>query len=113
MQHTIDDDRFKKINELKKDIIDNTNIECNFDEMNVIDNICFSLWQLGFCDLKDELEQVKKENKELNVYKDKYNDINQIFHKNEPMEAYDINDNHLQELYDFNRRLVFKVKGGK
>ena len=31
--------------------------------------------------------------------------INEVWHKNEPMESVDINGNHLQEVYDFIHRL--------
>ena len=36
---------------------------------------------------------------------DRLEKINEVWHKNEPMESVDINGNHLQELYDFIHRL--------
>ena len=32
--------------------------------------------------------------------------LNNVWHKNEPMESVDINANNLQELYDFNNKLI-------
>lgn len=42
--------------------------------------------------IKQDLERLKK--------------MNEVWHKNEPMEAVDINAIHLQELYDFIKHLV-------
>ena len=36
---------------------------------------------------------------------DRLEKINEVWHKNEPMESVDINGNHLQEVYDFIHRL--------
>ena len=36
---------------------------------------------------------------------DRLEKINEVWHKNEPMESVDINGNHLQEAYDFIHRL--------
>ena len=41
--------------------------------------------------IKKDLDQLEK--------------INEVWHKNEPMESVDINGNHLQEVYDFIHRL--------
>lgn len=53
-----------------------------------------------------------------NILKDleRLEEINKVWHDNEPMESVDINGKHLQELYDFNSKLineneVFKEKG--
>jgi len=57
MQNDIcDDDRFELIAKYKNKLIESTNIETNVDEMNVIDNILFRFWQMGWLD-KLELEQ--------------------------------------------------------
>jgi hypothetical protein len=53
------DDRFEIINETKQYIINATNIETSPDEMNVLDSICFRLWQLGLTKRnKDKLKEL-------------------------------------------------------
>ena len=41
----------------------------------------------------------------VNKNLDKLEKINEVWHKNEPMESVDINGNHLQEVYDFIHKL--------
>ena len=48
------DDRFKVIAKYKAELLDKTNIETSVDEMAVIDNILFRMWQIGWL---DRLEQ--------------------------------------------------------
>lgn len=56
-----DDNRFEIIKELKEYIIESSNIETSPDEMKVLDDICFRLWQLGLTlDTKRKLEKLKK-----------------------------------------------------
>lgn len=45
------DNRFELIEKYKKVLIENTNIEDSPEEMAVIDNILFRLWQLGWLDI--------------------------------------------------------------
>lgn len=52
------DNRFKVIEELKNYIIEATNIETSPDEMKVLDDFCFRLWQL---DLTLETKRKLKE----------------------------------------------------
>ena len=53
------DDRFEIINETKQYIINATNIETSPEEMNVLDSICFRLWQLGLTKRnKDKLKEL-------------------------------------------------------
>ena len=48
------DDRFEVIAKYKAKLLDKTNIETSADEMAVIDNILFRMWQIGWL---DRLEQ--------------------------------------------------------
>lgn len=48
------DDRFEAIAKYKAKLLDKTNIETSADEMAVIDNILFRMWQIGWL---DRLEQ--------------------------------------------------------
>lgn len=42
------DDRFKLIQKYKEELIEYTNIETSKEEMNVVDNILFRFWQMGW-----------------------------------------------------------------
>lgn len=42
------DDRFNIINNAKKRLLDATNIDSSPDEMAVLDNILFRMWQMGW-----------------------------------------------------------------
>lgn len=54
------DDRFEIINETKEYIINATNIDTSPEEMVVLDNICFRLWQLGLTKRnKDKLTELE------------------------------------------------------
>ena len=69
------DNHFEIIKELKKYIIEATNIETSPKEMEVLDDICFRLWQLGLTlETKNELESLKKENQELAETLELYNE---------------------------------------
>lgn len=48
------DNRFKLIEKYKRLLVEATNIEDDKDEMKVIDNILFRIWQMGWL---DKLEQ--------------------------------------------------------
>ena len=48
------DDRFEVIAKYKAKLLDKTNIETSAEEMAVIDNILFRMWQMGWL---DRLEQ--------------------------------------------------------
>ena len=48
------DDRFEVIAKYKAELLDKTNIETSAEEMAVIDNILFRMWQMGWL---DRLEQ--------------------------------------------------------
>lgn len=41
---------------------------------------------------------------------DRLEKINEVWHKNEPMESVDINGNHLQEVYDFLHRTIKELE---
>lgn len=44
------DNRFELIEKYKKKLIEATNIEDSQDEMNVLGNILFRMWQMGWLD---------------------------------------------------------------
>lgn len=50
------DNRFALVEKYKQKLIEATNIETNKDEMAVIDNILFRLWQMGWLDLMEKQE---------------------------------------------------------
>lgn len=51
------DNRFALIEKYKKELIESTNIETSHDEMAVLDNLLFRLWQMGWLDRLEELER--------------------------------------------------------
>ena len=57
-----DDNQFKVIKELKEYIIEATNIETSPKEMEVLDDICFRLWQLGLTlETKRKLKELQND----------------------------------------------------
>lgn len=48
MNETCNDNRFELIERAKKDLLENTNIDTNYDEMKVLDNFLFRCWQMGW-----------------------------------------------------------------
>ncbi len=61
------DNRFELIKKYKDKLVEATNIEMAKDEMNVIDNILFRFWQMGWLDKlevdvlpKSEVEKLQK-----------------------------------------------------
>lgn len=54
MNHMIDDNRFALIEKYKQKLIEGTNISDRPEEMAVIDNILFRLWQMGWLDKLEE-----------------------------------------------------------
>ena len=65
MSEQCNDNRFEIIKETKEYIINATNIDTSPDEMKVLDDICFRLWQLGLTkrnkDKLNELENIISE----------------------------------------------------
>lgn len=65
MNEQCNDNRFEIIKETKEYIISATNIDTSPDEMKVLDDICFRLWQLGLTKRnKDKLTELKEKTKE-------------------------------------------------
>jgi hypothetical protein len=54
------DNRFELIEKYKQYIINETNISTSPDEMKVLDDILFRLWQLDFLDNLELLSKIKK-----------------------------------------------------
>lgn len=50
MDNMCGDDRFVIINKAKEDLLSATNIADSKEEMEVIDNILFRCWQMGWLD---------------------------------------------------------------
>lgn len=48
MNETCNDNRFTLIERAKKNLIENTNIDTNPDELKVLDNFLFRCWQMGW-----------------------------------------------------------------
>lgn len=48
MNETCNDNRFELIERAKKDLLENTNIDTNPDELKVLDNFLFRCWQMGW-----------------------------------------------------------------
>lgn len=48
MNEICSDNRFEIIDKAKKDLLENTNIETNKDEMKVLDSFLFRCWQMGW-----------------------------------------------------------------
>lgn len=59
------DNRFELIEKFKKKLIESTNIETSPEEMNVLDNILFRFWQMGWLD-KLELPPAQPDCKPIN-----------------------------------------------
>ena len=57
----------------------------------------------------ERLEELEEAHKKLFLeyckYKKRFEELNEVWHKNEPMECVDLNADHLQEEYDFIKRL--------
>lgn len=77
MNEVCGDNRFGIIQRAKDDLIRATNIESSPDEMSVLDNILFRVWQMGWLDKyePDYKERMKKEYWQL---KDRYNKLHQM-----------------------------------
>jgi len=54
MSDMCNDNRFELVAKYKAELIESTNIDTSADEMAVIDNILFRMWQMGWL---DRLEQ--------------------------------------------------------
>ena len=63
------DNRFELIKKYKDKLIESTNIETSPEEMLVLDDILFRMWQIGWLDSLEALENYKK----IKVLMDKYN----------------------------------------
>jgi hypothetical protein len=51
------DNRFELIEKYKKELIESTNIETAQDEMAVLDNLLFRIWQMGWLDRLEQSER--------------------------------------------------------
>lgn len=54
------DNRFELIEKYKKELVEATNIETIPEEMQVLDNILFRFWQMGWLDSIDRMPLVKE-----------------------------------------------------
>ena len=55
-----DDNRYELIEKYKNKLIESTNIDSSEDEMKVIDNIFFRLWQMDWLDNLEKLEKIEQ-----------------------------------------------------
>lgn len=63
------DNRFELIKKYKDRLIESTNIETSPEEVAALDNILFRMWQMGWLDSLEALENYKK----IKTLMDKYN----------------------------------------
>ena len=77
MNSVCGDNRFEIIQKAKDDLIQGTNIEGSPAEMDVLDNILFRAWQMGWLDKyePDYKERMKKEYWQL---KDRYDKLHNM-----------------------------------
>ena len=77
MNSVCGDNRFEIIQKAKDDLIQGTNIEGSPAEMDVLDNILFRAWQMGWLDKyePDYKERMKKEYWKL---KDRYDKLHHM-----------------------------------
>lgn len=54
------DNRYELIEKYKNKLIESTNIDSSEDEMKVIDNIFFRLWQMDWLDKLEKLEKIEQ-----------------------------------------------------
>lgn len=59
------DNRFELIEKYKNELVEATNIETSPEEMNVLDNILFRFWQMGWLESIDRMPLVKESAKTL------------------------------------------------
>jgi len=69
MNEQCGDNRFELIKKYKDKLIESTNIEASPEEMLVLDDILFRMWQMGWLDSLEALENYKK----IKALMDKYN----------------------------------------
>lgn len=64
------DNRFEIIDKAKKALIDSTNIEQSWDEMEVLDDFLFRCWQMGWLDKYDTKKYIsEKECGDCDIWK--------------------------------------------
>ena len=92
-----DNNRFEIIKELKEYIIEATNIETSPKEMEVLDDICFRLWQLDLT--LENKRKLEKENQDLKLFVESYSNArDELLIKNQKLEnAIEI----LKDKFDF------------
>ena len=61
----LEDNRYDLIEKYKKELVENTNIETSEKEMEVIDNIMFRLWQMGWLDILEKADAYEARRGEL------------------------------------------------
>ena len=60
MTNCANDNRYILIEKYKKKLIEYTNIEHSKEEMDVLNDILFRLWQLNWLDRLDKFEKIKE-----------------------------------------------------
>ena len=69
MNEQCGDNRFELIKKYKNKLIESTNIETSLEEMAALDDILFRMWQMGWLDSLEALDNYKK----IKVLMNKYN----------------------------------------
>lgn len=75
MTEICNDNRFELIEKYKNKLLENTNIADSKEEMDVIDNILFRFWQMGWFDKLEQFDYQKEEIKNLNAWRYRMIDI--------------------------------------
>lgn len=65
MGEVCNDNRFELIDAVKKELLENTNIETRPEELKVLDSILFRLWQIGMLEPRAKWKNYKADPPEL------------------------------------------------
>ena len=82
MNYTCGDNRFEIIRKATVDLMKSTNIDSCQDELNVLENILFRAWQMGWLDKYEPDYKVRMKNEYWQL-KDRYNKLHNIVTKYE------------------------------
>lgn len=88
MTEICNDNRFELIEKYKNKLLENTNIADSKEEMDVIDNILFRFWQMGWFDKLEQFDYQKEEIKNLRAKRYRMTD-NEIIKALDILEKFD------------------------
>ena len=82
MNQTCGDNRFEIVRRATVDLMKSTNIDSSPDELNVLENILFRAWQMGWLDKYEPDYKVRMKNEYWQL-KDRYNKLHTMVTKYE------------------------------